>query len=389
VVTPIKVVVTGDNHLNLYSQKLGSKLEERRKRIGQAWRQTIDYSIKEKVDLYLNTGDLFDQLSPRNPPRARVVEAFKDLQDSGVQAYIIAGNHEAPASQRDGASPHTVLSEAGLARVFECYQIFEQDIINIKGTEISIAGLSYNRNLGPKVDPIKDLTIPGSSDINIAMLHYSIERIAPPIWEEPIIKISSIEKNSHIHLYAMGHIHNHVNTKIKNSHILYPGGTERYNFGESNQTTGFCRVKFNPEVEIEYIRTEPQYMRQIKLHTSMMNPNDPTSSAINEIEKNSNNDGLLQLVLEGEIPFERYTSIDFPKILSLGNSQNFYFEYLDFIRPIVKGLEFKQGSGLNPRKELEEIASKAMEDTSDEERKIWEQAAEYALSYYIRSREGR
>ena len=388
-VRPVKAVVTGDNHLNLYSQKLGAKLEERRQRIGRAWRKTIDYSIKEKADLYLNTGDLFDQLSPRNPPRARVVEAFKDLQDAGIQAFIIAGNHEAPASRRDGASPHTVLSEAGLARVFECYREFEHETIDVNGTEVSIAGLSYDRNLGPKVDPIKDLTIPGNSDINIAMLHYSIERIAPPIWEEPMIKISSIERNNHIHLYAMGHIHEYVNTKINDSHIVYPGGTERYNFGESQQTTGFCSVEFSPEIKIQYIRTEPQHMRQVNIHTSMMGPEDPTTAILRELEENSDIDGLMQLVVEGETPFEHYTSIDFSKLMTVGNMENFYFEYLDHIRPIVKGMEFKQGSGLNPRKELEEIAKKAMEDATDKDRMIWEQAAEYALSYYLTSRDER
>lgn len=384
---PVKAVITGDNHLNLYTQKLGARLEERRTKIGEAWRQTIDYAIKEKVDIYLNTGDLFDQLSPRNPPRARVVEAFKDLQDAGIQAFIIAGNHDAPASIRDGASPHTVLSEAGIARVFECYRDFEQEIIDVKGMEISIAGLSYNRNLPPKTDPIQDLTIPGSQDINIAMLHYSIEKIAPPIWEEPVIKISSIEKNNHIHLYAMGHIHSYINTKVNNCHILYPGGTERYDFGESQQTTGFCSLELNPEINIEYIPIKAQPMKQVKLHTSMMNPNDLTQSALAEIEHNSHAAGLFQLVLEGEIPFERYTSIDFTKLMNAGNSRNFYFEYLDNIRPLVKGLEFKGKTGLNPRKELEQVAKKAMEGSTEEERRIWEQAAEYALNYYTRNRE--
>jgi hypothetical protein len=130
-------------------------------------------------------------------------------------------------------------------------------------------------------------------------------------------------------------------------------------------------------------------MRQVNIHTSMMGPEDPTAAILRELEENSDIDGLMQLVVEGETPFEHYTSIDFSKLMTVGNMENFYFEYLDHIRPIVKGMEFKQGSGLNPRKELEEIAKKAMEDATDKDRMIWEQAAEYALSYYLTSRDER
>ncbi|MCK4582058.1 metallophosphoesterase, partial [Candidatus Bathyarchaeota archaeon] len=101
---PVKAVITGDNHLNLYNQRFGSRLSERRRRLGQAWRETVDYALDHEADLYINTGDLFDQISPRNPPRASVVEAFRELKDAGVESFIIAGNHEAPGSIRDGAS---------------------------------------------------------------------------------------------------------------------------------------------------------------------------------------------------------------------------------------------------------------------------------------------
>ena len=110
---PLKIVITGDNHLNYYSQRFGSKIAERRAQIGRAWRETIDFAIKKKVDFYLNVGDLFDQISPRNPPRARVIEAFADLKDAGIRAFVIAGTHDSPATRIEGASPHLLLQEAG------------------------------------------------------------------------------------------------------------------------------------------------------------------------------------------------------------------------------------------------------------------------------------
>ncbi len=385
----VRIVITGDNHLNLYNQKLGSKLAERRRRIGQAWWETIKYAVENKADIYINTGDLFDQLSPRNPPRARVVEAFKTLKDNGVEAYIAAGNHEAPANERDGASPHMILAEAGLAKVFESYTEFQQYQQRVDGVEISIAGISYNRNLAPKDDPLKDMSIPAGSDLNIAVLHYSIEEIAPPIWEEPVIKVESIKRNPQIQVYAMGHIHEHISTKINDSHVIYPGHTEHYDFGEWEQKTGFVVIDYEDgEIEIKYIPVESQPMMQLKLHTSHTEHDRINESIIDEVKKASDSDGLLQLVLEGELPFRKYTEIDFTEIGSIGAAQNFYFELIDRIKPTGEGLEFTPSEGLNPRKRLEEVALEAVEKSSGEDKKLWQQAMNYAIEYYLKEREG-
>lgn len=383
----MKAVITGDNHLNLYNQRLGSRLSERRRRLGQAWRETVDYAIDHEADLYINTGDLFDQISPRNPPRASVVEAFRELKDAGVESFIIAGNHEAPGSIRDGASPHTVIREAGLATVFENRKDFEHRVLDIRGTRVSIAGMSYDRNLPAGEDPLADKTVPAGGDVNIALLHYSVERIAPPIWEEPVIKVESLQRNSHIHLYAMGHIHAHIDTRVGDSRILYPGATEHYNFGECGKQTGFCYAELSPEeIRVEFIQTEAQPMSQVKLHTSTMDPDDPTETILQEINAASNHDGLLQLVLEGETPFEHYAMIDFPLVFDRGSRQNFYFEYVDHIRPVVQGVEFTPTEGLNPRRELEAVAKKFREGAAERERDLWSKAAEYALSYYEKHR---
>jgi len=381
----VRIVITGDNHLNLYNQKLGSRLADRRNRIGQAWWETIEYAVENKADIYINTGDLFDQLSPRNPPRARVVEAFKTLKDHGIEAYIAAGNHEAPANERDGASPHAILAEAGLAKVFESYTNFTQYNQTVDGVEVSIAGMSYNRNLAPKDDPLKDKKIPAGAELNIAVLHYSIEEIAPPIWEEPVISVESIRENPQIQVYAMGHIHEYISTKINDSCIIYPGHTERYDFGECEQATGFVVIDYeNGECKINYIPVESQPMKQLKLHTSLLNHENLTTSIEEEIEKPSSSDGLLQLVLEGEIPFKKYTEIDFTEISQLGSKSNFYFELVDRIKPSGEGLTFTPSEGLNPRKRLEEIALEAVNESSGEEKKLWQQAMNIAIDYYLK-----
>jgi len=383
----VKIVITGDSHLNLYNQKLGARLAERRGRIGAAWWKTIDYAIENKADIYIHTGDLFDQLSPRNPPRARVVEAFRLLKDAGIRSFIVAGNHEAPSSEMDGASPHAVLEEAGLADVFDSYTEFKQYMVNIDGVEVSLAGLGYNRRLGSGVDPLEGRMIPSGADLNIAVLHYSIESIAPPIWEEPTIKLPSVEANGEIQLFAMGHIHEHTEKKVNDSLIVYPGGTERYNFGEAGKTTGFVVAEYDGELKTRYVLVESQPMKQVSLHTSSMSREDINSSIIETVKGDSDGDGLLQLVLEGSIPFTHYAEIDFAELQAAGRAGNFYFEVVDRIKPTGEGLELTPSEGLNPRKRLEEIAQAALASSTGDEQEAWREAMSIAVEYYLKEKD--
>jgi len=383
VTTTIKIVLTGDNHLNYYSQTLGSKLSERRAQIGRAWRKTIDFAIQKKVDIYLNVGDMFDQISPRNPPRAKVVRAFGELKNAGVKSFIISGTHESPAIMLDGASPHALLQEAELATVFENTQSFGQEVIEVEGTRVSVAGISTERRLRSGMDPLENLTIPAGADFNIAMLHYSIEKMAPPYWEESMIRLASLERNSQINLFAMGHIHQHIKQQLGDSLILYPGGTERFDFGEAENETGFYYIEIEDhQVKVDYIKTESQPMTQLKIHTSQLSEANATKTILDALLVASNQRGLFQLVLEGEMSFEDYVKIDFSRLFNEGRKRNFFYEHLDRITPTVEGIELKASEVLNPRNELLSLANQAIERASLEEKKSWQRALNLAVSHY-------
>jgi len=383
---PIRMVITGDNHLNYYSQKLGSKLDERRTQIGEAWQETIDFAIEKKADIYLNVGDLFDQTSPRNPPRARVVKAFNNLKEAGVKAFVISGTHESPATAIDGASPHSLLQEAGLATVFEDTQKFGQEIIKVGRTTVSIAGISTDRRLHPNMDPLENVTIPAGADYNVAMLHYSVKKIAPPQWEEPMITLDSLERNSQINLFAIGHIHQHLTKQLGSSTILYPGPTEHFDFGEAKNDTGFCYVIVEgKKIEISHIKTKSQPMTRLNVHTSKLSENHSTNTILGAVLRESNPKGLLQLILEGEMPFKDYLKIDFPKIFDEGKRRNFYYECIDNIRPVSEGIEYRPSEVLHPRNELVSIGNREIEKADSEDKKLWERALELAVFYYDQS----
>ena len=119
-----------------------------------------------------------------------------------------------------------------------------------------------------------------------------------------------------------------------------------------------------------------------------MDHGDSNGSISSVIEEISHEDGLFKLVLEGSIPFQLYTEIDFTAIYTLGGSLNFYFECVDTIQPTGEGFDFTPSEGLNPRKRLEETAMEAISKSQGEEQKNWQQAMDYALNYYLTEKEG-
>ena len=129
-------------------------------------------------------------------------------------------------------------------------------------------------------------------------------------------------------------------------------------------------------------------MHQMKLHTSSLPQGNPSDELLKRVEKASDPNGLLQLILEGEVPFDEYARIDFTSIFDLGNSANFYFEYVDRIKPQIAGLELEKSGGLHPRGELTTMGMKAVENAADDEKQVWGRALELALASYDRHQDG-
>src|SRR5512135_3016077 len=108
----IRIVFTADNHLNRYYAKMSrEQLRERRRRIRQAFRETVDFAIKNRAHFYLHGGDLFDNPDPSPGELAFVAREFQRLADNKVQVLAISGNHDMPRYVGESASPIRIYEE--------------------------------------------------------------------------------------------------------------------------------------------------------------------------------------------------------------------------------------------------------------------------------------
>ena len=118
---PVRAVVTADNHLNRYHAKMpASRLEERRRWLRRAFRKAVDKAIEIKAEFFLQCGDLFDTVDPRNAERSFVASCLADLRAAGVVALAVGGNHDSPrqSTEQGGYLAADLYARMGGLRLF-------------------------------------------------------------------------------------------------------------------------------------------------------------------------------------------------------------------------------------------------------------------------------
>ncbi|MBM3149586.1 MAG: hypothetical protein FJZ88_06130, partial [Chloroflexi bacterium] len=87
----IKLLHTADIHLGREFPLLGEKGKEYRNQLVTTFDKIIDLAIKENVSLLLIAGDLFDTNRVHGIVVAKVLSAFRKLEERGVPICILPG----------------------------------------------------------------------------------------------------------------------------------------------------------------------------------------------------------------------------------------------------------------------------------------------------------
>ena len=105
-----KFIHTADIHLDSPLRRLetyeGAPAEEIRRSSRKAFENLIDLAVTESVDFVLIAGDLFDGDWKDYNTGLYFVGRMRRLKETGIDVYIISGNHDARGSD----DPHAALS---------------------------------------------------------------------------------------------------------------------------------------------------------------------------------------------------------------------------------------------------------------------------------------
>lgn len=86
---PFRVLIKGDSHYGLVSGGV-----RRTEEVDEVYRRIVDRALKERVDLFVDLGDLSDKgaLSPR--ATAMIISNLAVLSAAGIPVLLLGGNHD-------------------------------------------------------------------------------------------------------------------------------------------------------------------------------------------------------------------------------------------------------------------------------------------------------
>lgn len=388
----IRIVFTSDNHLNRYYAKMTrEQLRARRRRIREAFHETVEFAIKQNAHFYLHGGDLFDNPDPSPVELAFVAREFKRMLDHGIKILAISGNHDMPRYMGESATPIRIYQELAAIRVFSKRTEAEFERFQIDGSNIAIGGLAPDPRGTPETDPLDGVEInPPDADVKILMLHGGVEDAVPPGFEDSLFKKSTIAALKQIDYFLVGDIHNTNKLNVEHATVLIPGATERLTFGEIKNEPGFYYLELDGKRPVHLTRKliEPQPMKRHELRCGNLPADAPTDYVYEEIRGVSDKDQLLQLQMGGILDREAYHKLKFFDIWRQGSELNFYFD-LDKseveIRANDEAGNTPAEEHVDVERELERVADELFDlAESDDDRLVIQEAREQVVNSYRR-----
>lgn len=355
----VQILHTADFHLDPKMSNFLHKDRERREDFMRNFDEIIEFSLKEKPDIILISGDLFDSINPRNPVRNHVISQFKKIHSKDIRIFAIGGNHDMPRSVENALSPISILNTIEyLDFIKPESQIISKRELNIDNLKINIFGESYEVLNTSQRDPLDELKFPKTDgELNIFMVHGSIGLFKYRYPGDYIIKEINIPEE--IDYVAAGHLHDHIEKIRYNPNLgtttpmVYPGSIEFLSFNEDlNKSKGFMFLEFdkNGLLNKEFVKLETRPIGKITIPINNTDEN-IYEKVIQKIDALKNRKNILKVILDGKIKVEQISSIKTSKLIEYGDD-NFFKFFLDTYSKLdfeATELELPEKEHITPR----------------------------------------
>ena len=361
-----------------------------------AFKQVVDTAIERHVHLFIQAGDLFDSIDPRNRERDFVAEQLMRLRLAGVHTFGVSGNHDTPRqrTEQGGFAPQSIYHRLEGLYYFDSSDELAPVEINVAGLRLALAGLSYHPGVAPGGDPLDHVkivdvdNIMSKADLGILILHAAIEGHAFPGENETFVRRSSLARLKDFRIVLAGHVHAYDRFSIGDKAVVVCGATERMEFGQSEDKTGFVYLELTREglLHAEHIPIKPQPRYVVTIRTTELWPpkqhkTETDQKLISEEEREASvlpiiehiiqkidpyctEEAMVRLNVEGPITREQYHALDVRGIWLYGQQRAFSFEIDESRLSLLSDLtqaQVERGERVAPREMLEVIAQEWME----------------------------
>lgn len=255
----VKFIHMADVHLG--NRQYGS--EERKRDFAQAFLDAIKFSVMERVDFILISGDLFHKKTEMDP--ITLIQARKVLElpkKHNIPVIAVEGNHDSTYF-RENYSWMDYLASSGLIinlkPSFEDGEIVLNEWDGNTGAYIEINntriyGMKYYGSLTEKVlDEFANSMDRG--DFTIFMAHVGIEGYVKNMYGcIPSSKLHKVDAN----YIALGHVHKSF---IEGDRIFNPGSLEVCDISETTYDRGIFLINYDDGLSYRLVRDfyKPRY----------------------------------------------------------------------------------------------------------------------------------
>ncbi|MGC9444672.1 MAG: metallophosphoesterase family protein [Candidatus Methanospirareceae archaeon] len=275
-----------------------------------AFRQFVEYAIREKPDLILHAGDLFDSVRPTNRAISAVLEQLLRLNAAGIPFVVIAGNHETPRLKETG-------SVFSLFEHIPCvHAVYKDRYETVELEDLTVHAIPHCDDIEREKQQLR--AHDDRAGITIALLHASVygagkQTFLMDEFNEQLISIHDLTKFDYV---ALGHYHGY--TRIRDD-VYYAGSTERFSFNEVNEQKGFLEVTLNGNGERSVRFHELQTRAMVDLEPVLCT--DLTAQKIKDtiterIKESAPVDKVVRLKVL-DMPLQVYHTLDFEELKRL------------------------------------------------------------------------
>lgn len=388
----VRIVVTADNHLNRFYDRMSpQKLSRRRQYLRAGFRAAIDYALKWPAHLFVIAGDLFDQPDPRNVDRAFVAYCLAQLRDAGIQVFAIGGNHDTPrqSTEQGGRTPLEIYAELGALRYFESSTEIETEVVDVAGLCIAVAGMSPDPLLPPESDPLQGVSWsrPVGANLGIVVLHGLVEGYAPAEPRAPVFRTSSLKTLQGADAVIVGDIHRPAQQQLAGQLLVIPGATERMTSGERADVPGFVVLEGGMEgiTRAERIQIAGQPRAELTVRSTELDPDDQLGGLLSRLIPMSSPETMVRLRLEGIIGREQYHALQLRQLAEALAPHCFHFT-IDTSGLLIEDERHQsaeRGVRFSQQEELRAYADELLAaSASVEERRVIQAALERLLERY-------
>lgn len=253
--------------------------EERARDFADAFRDIVTYSLENRVDFLLISGDFFDKRSITAEVLDESVRLLEPLKTANIPVVVIEGNHDkAFFQERD--SWLTFLANRGyiylLKPVFAEGKLMflewdeekrQGGYLDIK--EARIYGLGYlGATSDQRLQMLADSFEPPADRFVVLAIHAALgdkSGRAAEMGGGWITSNSLAALEDRVQYFALGHRHG---KQVWKDLAFSPGAPENWDIGESGQTKGFFHVLVDSGTTVTFIPSTPRETIRLRVDVS-------------------------------------------------------------------------------------------------------------------------